>query len=129
MEELKERIKSYLTISGITLNKIAKDTGYPQSNLQKQINGETTMSVATLMVIANYLPDLSMEWLIRGTGEMTRHENGGKTINVYRQGGNGSNQKNIVSEQLDISGSSDSDTIRLLLEQNQKLIDALIQKS
>lgn len=63
---VKERLRQYLKENEISINSISKNTGYPQATLNKQINKETTMSLSTLIVVLDYLPKLSADWLLRG---------------------------------------------------------------
>lgn len=66
---VKERLRQYLKENEISVNSISKNTGYPQSTLNKQINKETAMSLSTLIVVLDYLPKLSADWLFRGNVE------------------------------------------------------------
>lgn len=73
MEDVvKQRIRSFVKDKSLSLNQISKDTGYPQSNLNKQINLNTSVSLSTIIVLLDYFSDLSAEWLLRGEGEMLK---------------------------------------------------------
>lgn len=71
--DVKQRLKTLLLKKKSNVNLISKDTKYPQSNLNKQINGETLVSVKTLLVLLDYYKDVSAEWLIRGEGSMLKN--------------------------------------------------------
>lgn len=68
--DVRQRIKLLLDSRNISINAISKSTGYPQSNLNKQINSTTSISLNTILVVLDYITDASSEWLLRGTGEM-----------------------------------------------------------
>lgn len=71
MEEIvRQRFKALLATRGLTINKVATLCNIPQSNVQKQLNGDTSISLKTIMAILNGIPDLSAEWLLRGNGDM-----------------------------------------------------------
>lgn len=83
MEDIvKQRITTALKECGISIYAVSKITGYPQSNLNKQINGTTSMSLKTLLVLLDSIPSISTEWLFRGEGEMykTASDNEGNNI-------------------------------------------------
>lgn len=67
--EVKNRIKEVLNQKNTTVNAISTD-GTIQVRLSRQINGETALSYSTISYILECFPDLSAEWLLRGTGEM-----------------------------------------------------------
>lgn len=73
-KDVRQRIREFISKTGTSLNAISKSTNYPQSNLNKQINGETSISANTLIVLLDYFQDLSSEWLLRGKGEMLTTE-------------------------------------------------------
>ena len=61
-----------LTRKDVSVLKLSKEIGIPQTTLNSQVNGRSTMSVDTFEAIANHFPDISAEWLLRGEGEMLR---------------------------------------------------------
>lgn len=65
--EIKNRIKEVLNQKDETINSISKDSAI-QVRLSRQINGKTALSYSTVDYILEYFPDLSTEWLLRGTG-------------------------------------------------------------
>ncbi|MFK1891207.1 hypothetical protein ACIXEL_20395 [Bacteroides fragilis] len=71
-DTVRQRVKQVLEFKGITLNAISKAMGYPQSNLNKQINSTTSISLRTVLVILDYAKNISAEWLLRGDGEMEK---------------------------------------------------------
>lgn len=73
-DDVRQRIRKVLESQGITLNAISKSMGYPQSNLNKQVNFATSISLKTMLVILDYAKNVSSEWLLRGEGEMLKSE-------------------------------------------------------
>lgn len=69
---LRQRITSILELNKVTVNYLSKKTGVSQVTLNKQINGVTTISAKTLLILLDYFKDISAEWLLRGEGDMTR---------------------------------------------------------
>ena len=68
--EIKSRIKKVLKIKKYTINAMAKEFGENQSKLTKQINSSTAIGCNTVLLILSKYPDVSAEWLLRGTGDM-----------------------------------------------------------
>lgn len=69
----RERIKSLLTTKKWSVTKLAAEvdeTSTTKVRLNRQINGDTTISVETIELILTTFPDVSAEWLLRGTGNM-----------------------------------------------------------
>lgn len=83
-DTVKQRIILALKECGMSINAVSKITGYPQSNLNKQINGNTSMSLKTLLALLDSIPLLSAEWLLRGEGEMykTQSEDSSMAANM-----------------------------------------------
>ena len=66
---IKENVKSLLSERKITCRAIASNMGEKERNVSNQINGDTVLSWEVFLAAIQFLPDLSMEWLIRGSGE------------------------------------------------------------
>ena len=70
MEELvKERVRALLSENKLNPTQLAKMFDVNQKTLNSQINGTTTMSVSTILLILRAIPNASSEWLLRGEGE------------------------------------------------------------
>ena len=67
---VKERIRVALNANGANPTNLAKRFGVNQKTLNNQINGDTSLSVSTILLIKEAIPDVSIEWLITGKGEM-----------------------------------------------------------
>lgn len=70
MEKLRERIKKVLTERELSVNALAATHGVQQKTLNNQIKGQTAISASTVLILLKQYPDLSAEWLLRGTGSM-----------------------------------------------------------
>ena len=72
---LLERINQARRMNGITLEKIANECGISQSTVTNQLNGKRTLDIRVLMTISRLCPNVSAEWLIRGTGDILTNNN------------------------------------------------------
>lgn len=73
MEEkgVKNRLRTALDAYNENPTSLAKRFGVNQKTLNNQINGDTSMSLSTILLIAEALPEISLEWLLRGRGDMS----------------------------------------------------------
>lgn len=71
---VKERIRVALNTNGANPTNLAKRFGVNQKTLNNQINGDTSLSVSTILLIKEAIPDISIEWLIMGEGEMLKQK-------------------------------------------------------
>lgn len=69
-KDVKQRVLQVLDECKISVNKLASSFEANTRTLNDQINGGSKIGAATLVALANFCPDLSAEWLLRGTGEM-----------------------------------------------------------
>ena len=74
MENVRKRIQSLLKQEKTTVNKLAVRHHLNQSTLNNQINASAAITVSTILLLLNDNPDLSAEWLLRGTGSMLLSE-------------------------------------------------------
>lgn len=68
-ESVRERIKLITSKLGLNPNQLAKLYSVNQKTLNNQINGQTEISVSTILLIIKAIPNLSTEWLFKGIGE------------------------------------------------------------
>lgn len=66
------RIRLLLTDKKVSVNRLSEMFGMNQSTLNKQIKGDTPLPIDTLGRIIELYPDVSMEWLLRGEGDMKK---------------------------------------------------------
>ena len=67
-----EKLLAVIEYSGLSQTAFAKKVGSTQANLWRQLNGKRKLSLDSVMAILNSYPELSAEWLMRGTGEMKK---------------------------------------------------------
>ena len=65
-----QRIRNLLKQKGISITALSKVINIPQATLNRQISGESSMTVNVIESILTYFEDVSAEWLFRGRGEM-----------------------------------------------------------
>lgn len=80
--DVRDRIKQILAEKGLNPTQLSKMFSVNQKTLNSQINGTTTISVSTILLVLNAIPNLSTEWLLRGKGNSVV-ENGETPDNKY----------------------------------------------
>lgn len=68
--DLSNRIKDFVAYTKMSVRKFAIECGLKQPTLDKHIRGTAEPNVATLIGIAKRFPELSLDWLLLGEGEM-----------------------------------------------------------
>lgn len=68
--DILQRLKDVLAYSGQSVRAFAIKCGISQTTLDKQIKGLRSISIETIMSVLYAFPEISAEWLMRGTGEM-----------------------------------------------------------
>lgn len=71
--EVRERLKLYLR--GIQGPNLANKLGYKPATLSSKISGARGIDLGFLCVVLKHFPQLSAEWLLRGTEPMERTDN------------------------------------------------------
>lgn len=70
-KDVKMRIREVLREFSSNPTQLANQFDVNQKTLNSHINGDTSVSLSTILLILDAFPDVSAEWLLRGTGEMT----------------------------------------------------------
>lgn len=83
---VKQRIRELLSIKGYNPTKLAKEYSVNQKTLNNQINSDIQLSASTILLILNTFSDVSVEWLMRGTGEMLLTEQSQQKSNSEASG-------------------------------------------
>lgn len=65
-----ERIKALIAHLGLSTRAFAIKCGLRQNTLSNQLNGMRELSLPTVSAILSSYPEVSAEWLMRGTGPM-----------------------------------------------------------
>lgn len=73
MDEIgvKSRLRTALEAYNENPTSLAKKFGANQKTLNNQINSDTAVSLSTILLISEALPEISLEWLLRGRGDMS----------------------------------------------------------
>lgn len=72
MESILERLKVFRKEEKTSVEELAESLNLKYTNLYSQLSGQRTLSVETLSKILSVFPDLSMDWVMTGEGEMYR---------------------------------------------------------
>lgn len=67
---VRERIKLYLSEKRSNSNQLSKQLGISQPTISRQISGTVALGAELISGLLNVFPELSAEWLFRGTGPM-----------------------------------------------------------
>ena len=70
MEEIKRRILILLTEKGLNVSKASGVLDIPQRTLNRQLNEGGSVSMELIRAINRYFPEVSIEWILSGEGEM-----------------------------------------------------------
>ena len=68
--EVKSRLFMALEANGESLTSLARKTGISPKRLKSQIFGNAPTPLSAILRIAEAMPGISLEWLLRGNGEM-----------------------------------------------------------
>lgn len=69
-----QRIKELIDFKGMSINSFSKKINIVQTTLNRQISGESAMTLDTFISIMNCFPKVSLAWVLRGDGTMTKEE-------------------------------------------------------
>lgn len=67
---MKERIEEIKNHYGLSTRKLALKCGLNQPTLDRMLKGINALNLNCIISIAKGFPEISMEWLIRGNGDM-----------------------------------------------------------
>ena len=71
MEDVvKQRIIQVMKDKGVTINALSGGDSALQRKINRQLNEGATLTYQTIMSIADTFPDVNLEWLLRGSGDM-----------------------------------------------------------
>lgn len=71
---ISERLQKVLSLISISVTQLSEKIGVVQTTLNRQLNGESRIPVATIEAILQYYPDISGDWLLTGKGSMLKSE-------------------------------------------------------
>ena len=73
MKYIKERILYLLSENALTVNRASSVLDIPQRTLNRQLNEDGNVSTELLRAIQRCFPDVSIEWVLSGQGEMYKN--------------------------------------------------------
>ena len=79
-EKLRKRLNKFMEEEGLSVNSLAKVINVQTRTLNNQIKTETAIPATTLLEILFHYPDISAEWLLRGSGSMLLSEQQHETL-------------------------------------------------
>lgn len=115
-EKVRTRINSALKIKGLTENSVAAGDSSAQSRLNSQLSHGKRITLDTVLRILAACPDVSADWLLRGTGDMFAGTNITGANNVTGENATVIGQQTVLSESF----------VRDMLAEKDKQIQNLI---
>lgn len=77
-----QRLTSILEDKQLSVNALSKIIGMSQTTLNTQLKGERTLAASVVEKILLSFPEISAEWVMRGTGNMYLDETKKKVVDV-----------------------------------------------
>ena len=77
---VKSRLKEVLNVKGDTINGLSKRHKFSQRTLNRQVNDTTAIGYDVLSLFAEAYPDLNMDWVVTGEGEMFKLD---KSVSIF----------------------------------------------
>ena len=117
-DAVRNRINDVLREKGLTENSVAAGVSAVQSRLNSQLSHGGKITLDTILRILDACPDVSAEWLLRGSGEKLKTSasiTGAKSVTGKNATVIG--QQNVLSENF----------VRDLLAEKDKQIQTLLQ--
>lgn len=118
--EVRDRINQLLKDKGITQNSVAAGDKPAQKRLNSQISHGAGITLDTLLRIVDACPDVSLDWLLRGNGDMyvTAANNiGANNVNSQNATVIGNQQTGVLTETF----------VRDLLAEKDRQIQTLLK--
>lgn len=116
--DLSNRIREFVEHTKMSVRKFASECGLKQPTLDKHIRGTAEPNVVTLIGIANRFPELSLDWLLLGKGDMIKGNDNQATEDRHME-----RLMKLVDTitTLQETINAQRETINLLTERNTKL--------
>lgn len=118
-EKVRNRINEALKIYKLTENSVASGDSAAQSRLNSQLSHGKKITLDTVLRILDAAPEVSAEWLLRGTGEI--HLSRVNGVNNVMTGRN----TTVIGQQTGVS-SSHEEYLKQVIAEKDKQIAALI---
>lgn len=111
---IKDRILEYLELKGISINKAESMLGWSKSALLKSNN----LSGERISEFVHKFPDLNLDWLLKGEGEMLKSSQVVGDISNSNVSG-----VNVSGKEIHISSLDAYNTLLQIVEKNQKSVE------
>lgn len=119
---INQRIKQYLKCNGYSVKTLSSMLGVNAGTLANKLNGVRGMDLETICSLLELFPDMSSDWLLLGSGPMTR----ATEPHVYQVNDSGDNIQGTTINKNDCG-----QFIKMLQEKDRqiaKLIDIIERK-
>lgn len=111
MSKIQDRIKEYIDTKGISVREFCRKINVSSSFLSR----DAEISSDKVLNIINAYPEISIEWLMTGIG------------NMYRQNDNKNTGEEVASIELYRDLRKQNEDLMEMLKQSQKQLDDMIQ--
>ncbi|OIV41998.1 S24 family peptidase [Flavobacterium johnsoniae] len=79
------RIKQYLDYKGIRVRTFEREVGMSNGSFASQLKNNKTIGVDKLENILKQYPDINLEWLLKGNGDMLSYESLNERSTLYKK--------------------------------------------
>lgn len=132
---LKMRVKTCMEKLKVSANEMERQCGISHSTISSQVNGKSKLSATVIAELLAYRPDISAEWIFRGTGDMLitnkpmeinidNSSRGHHNTNTTNYGGT---QTIVTQPEQTLPRMSKEEALAAIIKQNADLIDYLKQ--
>lgn len=130
---LKMRVKTCMEKLKVSANEMERQCGISHSTISSQVNGKSKLSATVIAELLAYRPDISAEWIFRGTGDMLitnkpmeinidNSSRGHHNTNTTNYGGT---QTIVTQPEQKLPRMSKEEALAAIIKQNADLIDYL----
>ena len=122
-DAITQRIKKIIDSKGLSISSLSSRLNIVRTTLNRQISGETSsIPVSTIEAILHHFPDISAEWLLRGTGTMEKvNQQIGNITASTAIGNNVNGSGNNISHSGEISFSVIESYIGIIGEKDKQI--------
>lgn len=118
-DSVKMRLRAVLEAYNENPTSLARRFNANQKTLHNQIYGTTSVAVSTILLISEALPDMSLEWLLRGIGDNKLKQNSAiNNTNINKVNSDNTNDSSVIDRLLSQLSEKDKQIEKLL-----KLLD------
>lgn len=109
MEDIIERIKLLSEVKAKSIREFAGIICVPQTTLNNQLIGKRGLSLEIVLAIVNSFDDISIDWLLRGKGEMIQKESISLIDELKAEVNQLKGENRILREMLNLKKSENSE--------------------